>query len=153
MCGTLLAPYRDMPTQPLSSGSSVVVRRPRVVIADDHLAVLSWLRQILDPHCDIVAAAADGETLLQLVEHLLPDVVVTDVLMPRMNGLEACGRIRRNHPTVSVIVISEMHDEDLLLRAFQAGASAMLRKHEVAQELPAALHVFASSHFRPTKLL
>jgi DNA-binding NarL/FixJ family response regulator len=92
-----------------------------------------------------VAAAADGETLLQHVENLLPDVVVTDVLMPRMNGLEACGRIHRDHPTLSVIVISELHDEDLLLRAFQVGASAMLRKHEIAQELPGALLVLANS--------
>jgi DNA-binding NarL/FixJ family response regulator len=129
----------------MGSSTSVVVPRPRVVLADDHSAVLVWLRQLLDPHCDIVATAADGETLIQYVEHLLPDVVVTDVYMPRMNGLEACGRIHRDHPTVSVIVISEMHDEDLLLRAFQVGASAMLRKHEIAQELPAALLLLANS--------
>jgi len=135
----------------VSSSSSVVVRRPRVVIADDHLAVLILLRRILDPHCDIVATAADGETLIKQVEQLSPDVVVTDVLMPRINGLEACGRIRKHHPKVSVIVISEMEDEDLLLRAFQVGASAMLRKHEIAQELPAALLVLASSQLRPTK--
>ena len=125
----------------------------RILLIEDDSNLRTLLAEVLTRGGYEVIEACNGEEAVRLFRKAPADLVVTDVLMPRLNGLEACGRIRRNHPTVSVIVISEMHDEDLLLRAFQAGASAMLRKHEVAQELPAALHVFASSHFRPTKLL
>lgn len=130
----LANPHR--PNQPLS--------RPRVVIADDHPAVLVVMRRILEPHCDVVATAVDGETLLQQVERLWPDVVVTGIFMPRMNGLEACGCIRRKHPTVTVIIISETDDDDLFLGAVRSRASALLRKHEIAQTLPAAVLLLAS---------
>lgn len=62
-------------------------QRPRVVVADDHPAVRSALTRILEPHVDVVSVAIDGEDLLRQVGDVLPDVVVTDISMPKMNGL------------------------------------------------------------------
>ena len=77
-----------------------VPQRRRVVVAGDHPSVLTALVRLLKPHCDVVSVAGDGEELLRQVEEALPDVVVTDLAMPRMNGLDACRHIRRLYPDV-----------------------------------------------------
>jgi DNA-binding NarL/FixJ family response regulator len=113
--------------------------RRRVIIADDHAGVLSALTRILEPHCDVVSTAIDGEDLLRRVGAAIPDVVVTDVFMPRMNGLDACRHIRRIHPSVSVVIVSEHLDEDVAAFALELGAAAVVRKADMAEELPAAV--------------
>ena len=123
-------------------------QRRRVVIADDHPSVLTALLRILKPHCDVVSIAIDGEDLLRRVEEALPDVVVTDISMPRMNGLDACRHIRRIFPEVRVVIVSSLFDEDLLASAFECGAHAVVRKVDLSRELPPA--VLASHDARPT---
>jgi DNA-binding NarL/FixJ family response regulator len=113
--------------------------RRRVIIADDHAAVLSALTRILEPHCDVVSTAIDGEDLLRRVGATVPDVVVTDVFMPRMNGLDACRHIRRSYPSVSVVIVSEHMDQDVTAFALELGASAVVRKADIVEELPAAV--------------
>jgi CheY-like chemotaxis protein len=112
-------------------------QRPRVVVADDHPAVLTALTRILESHVDVVSVAHDGEELLQRVAELLPDVVVTDISMPKIDGLEACRMIRRSFPTVCVIIVSELLDDDV--SAGELGANAVVRKIQIARELPAAV--------------
>ena len=73
-------------------------QRHRVVVAEDHPAVLLALTRILEPHVEVVAVASDGEDLLRQVGSVLPDAVVTDISMPRMNGLDACRHIHRMYP-------------------------------------------------------
>jgi DNA-binding NarL/FixJ family response regulator len=114
-------------------------RRRRIVIADDHPAVLIALTRILEPHVDVVAVAIDGEDLLRQVGNLFPDAVVTDISMPRMNGLDACGHIRRMYPTVRVVIVSELLDDEITAEAFERGASGVVRKSEMARKLPAAV--------------
>jgi DNA-binding NarL/FixJ family response regulator len=114
-------------------------QRPRVVVADDHPAVRSALTRILAPHADVVSVAIDGEDLLRQVGDVLPDVVVTDISMPKMNGLDACRHIRRTYPTVRVVIVSELLDDVLSAGALELGASATVRKTEMARELPAAV--------------
>jgi DNA-binding NarL/FixJ family response regulator len=117
-----------------------MVRRLRVVIADDHPAVLIALSRILEPHVDVVAVANDGDDLLQQVGNLFPDVVVTDILMPRMNGLDACCHIRRMYPAVLVVIVSNLLDDDTMTTlAFESGASAVIPKTRMVKELPAAV--------------
>jgi len=111
--------------------------RPRVVVADDHPAVLTALTRILESHVDVVSVAHDGEELLQRVAELLPDVVVTDISMPKIDGLEACRLIRRSYPTVCVVIVSELLDDDV--SAGELGANAVVRKIQIARELPAAV--------------
>ena len=112
-------------------------RRRRVVVADDHPDVLRALTRILEPHVDVVAVAIDGEDLLRQVGHVLPDAVVTDISMPRMNGLDACRLIRRMYPSVLVVLVSELLDDDM--GASELGASAVVRKLNMARELPSTV--------------
>jgi DNA-binding NarL/FixJ family response regulator len=114
-------------------------RRPRVVIADDHPAVLIALGRILEPQVDVVALAHDGDDLLQHVGNQFPDVVVTDILMPKLNGLDACCHIRRMYPTVLVVIVSNLLDDDTTTLAFESGASAVVHKTRMVKELPAAV--------------
>ena len=107
--------------------------RHRVVIADDHPGVLVALTQILEPHVDVVAVAIDGEDLLQKVGALLPDAVVTDISMPKMDGVEACRLIRRTCPAIHVVIVSGFLDADI--GASQLGASAVVRKIDMARDL------------------
>jgi DNA-binding NarL/FixJ family response regulator len=125
-------------------------QRRRVVIADDHPGVLVALTRILDPHVDVVAVAIDGEDLLRQVGNLLPDAVVTDISMPRMNGLDACRLIRRMYPAVAVVIVSELLDDDT--DACALGASAVVRKLDVGRELPAAvLGLFSDAPDQPPR--
>jgi len=120
-------------------------QRRRVIVADDHPAVLTALTRILDPHVDVVSVAIDGEDLLKQVGSFLPDAVVTDIAMPRMNGLDACRHIRRMYPAVRVVIVSELLDDDT--GASELGASAVVRKIQMARELPAAvLGLFPATH-------
>ena len=128
MVGTLAAPQTSTP---------VMSARHRVVIADDHPGVLAALTRILEPHVDVVAVAIDGEDLLQKVGALLPDAVVTDISMPKMDGVEACRLIRRTCPAIHVVIVSGFLDADI--GASQLGASAVVRKIDMARELPKAV--------------
>lgn len=114
-------------------------QRPRVVVADDHPAFLTALTRILEPHVDVISVAFDGEDLLRQVENVLPDVVVTDISMPRMNGLDACRHIRRTYPTVRIVIVSDLLDAVVTACALELGASAAVRKIDMARELPATV--------------
>ena len=123
----------------VSPGGSPLPERPRVIVADDHPRVQTALRRLLEPHCDVVSIAIDGEDLLRQVGDVLPDVVVTDINMPRMNGLDACRHIRRTYPSVSVVIVTGLLDDDLAARATDMGASAVVHKMKMAWELPAVV--------------
>src|SRR4051794_31431876 len=112
-------------------------QRRRIIVAADPPAVLTALTRILEPHVDVVAVAIDGEDLLRQVGNLRPDAVVTDICMPRMNGLDACRHIREMYPAVRVVIVSELLDDDT--GATELGASAVVRKIHMARELPAAV--------------
>ncbi|NIS81752.1 MAG: response regulator [Anaerolineales bacterium] len=102
----------------------------RVLIADDHLVVREGLRQILEIATDIVSVgeARDGVEALELVEELSPDVVLMDLRMPRMDGLEAITRIRKTHPQVATVILTTYEEEDLMVRGLRAGARGYLLK-------------------------
>jgi DNA-binding NarL/FixJ family response regulator len=131
----------------------VVSSLPRlsVIVADDHPAVLTALTRLLEPHVDVVAVAIDGEDLVRQVGNLLPDAVVTDISMPKINGLQACRHIRREYPAVRVVIVSELIDDDVAADAFALGASAVVRKSQMTRELPAA--VLALFRATPDQLL
>jgi DNA-binding NarL/FixJ family response regulator len=112
------------------------------VLADDHPLVRSGIRSLLKtiPEVRVIAEVSDGTELLELLESIRPDVVITDISMPGMDGLAALSQIRALHPEVKVIVLS-MHDSaDMVKRAIAAGAAAYLRKDASEFELASAIH-------------
>ncbi|HEV7469601.1 MAG TPA: response regulator transcription factor [Pseudonocardia sp.] len=103
----------------------------RVIVADDHAVVRHGLRQLLEtaPDIEVVAVAADGEEAVALVGEHLPDVVLMDLAMPVMNGIEATRRIVSGHPDVRVVILTSFGDEARILEALDAGARGYLLKH------------------------
>jgi DNA-binding NarL/FixJ family response regulator len=113
----------------------------RVLIADDHAVVRQGLRTFLDLQDDIevVGEAGDGEEALALIEQLGPDVALIDLVMPRMDGIEAIRRLRERAPDVRAIVLSSFVDDDKLFPAVRAGAAGYLLKDVQPQELVEAI--------------
>lgn len=111
------------------------MKRPRVLLADDHRLVREAFAQLLQPNCEVMGAFADGRALVAAAEKLHPDVVVLDIAMPLLNGLEATRLLRRLMPGVKVIILTVSEDPDLAAEAFRVGASGFLLKNSAASEL------------------
>ena len=118
--------------------------RPRVLLADDHVEVLTALQRLLEPSCDIIGRATDGTALLEAAQALEPDVIVLDMFLPAIDGLEACRRIRQARPETKVVLLTAADGQAFRERAFEVGASAFLSKlSQVDQLVPAILRAFA----------
>ena len=113
--------------------------RSRIILADDHNLLLDAFRLILEPHFDVVATFADGKALLEGAPALNPDVIVSDIGMPVMNGLNACQRIKQILPKVKLIFLTVNDDPALVAEAFRSGASGYLVKNVAASELVHAI--------------
>jgi NarL family two-component system response regulator LiaR len=113
----------------------------RVLIADDHAVVREGLRAFLalQEDVEVVGEAADGEEAVQAVARLEPDVALVDLVMPRVDGIEAIGRIRVQRPQTRVIVLTSFVDEDKMLPAVRAGAVGYLLKDVQPQDLVSAI--------------
>lgn len=114
--------------EPVASTSSST-RRVRVVVADDHEQIRELLKiQLEEAGHEVVGTASDGEEAADVTERLQPDVLVLDLAMPRMDGLQALARIRQSAPTVRVIVVSGFDAAQMAERALEAGAQRYLEK-------------------------
>src|SRR5207253_5017681 len=113
----------------------LAMRRPRVLLADDHRLLREAFAQLLEPVCDVVGAVADGRALLAAAQELRPDIVVLDIAMPLLNGLDAARQLKRLVPDVRLIFLTVSEDPDLAAEAFRAGASGYLIKNSAASEL------------------
>ncbi len=113
--------------------------RPRVLIVDDFPAIVIALGRLLARDCDVVASVTDGSAALEAARRLQPDLVVLDLNMPKVNGLEACRQITQTSPHVKVVVVTAMSDPTIMRAAFAAGAAAFVPKHAVAQDLPSVI--------------
>jgi DNA-binding NarL/FixJ family response regulator len=115
------------------------VKRPRVLLADDHRLLREAFVKLLEPDCDVVGAVADGRALLEAVPKLRPDIVVLDIAMPQLNGLDAARQLKHAMPDVKVIFLTVSEDPDLAAEAFRTGASGFLLKNSAASELLQAI--------------
>jgi DNA-binding NarL/FixJ family response regulator len=114
----------------------------RVILADDHHVVREGIRALLEKSGDfeVVGEASDGQEAVDLVERLLPDVLVMDIAMPRLNGIEATRRIGALQLATRVVILSMLSDEALVRQALRSGARGYLLKQSVTEELVLAIH-------------
>jgi len=121
-------PSRESPT-----------RRPRVLLADDHSMIMEGLSAVLEPEFNIVGLAEDGRQLMTLAEQLKPDVIVADISMPLLNGIEAARQLKKTDSRMKFIFLTMHPEADLALEAFRAGASGYVLKSSAAKELRTAI--------------
>ena len=99
-----------------------------MLIADDHPDLVKAVCRLLAVDCDVVGTVADGSAVLEAAQRLQPDVIVVDLNLPNVNGLEACRQITQANPEMKVIVFTAMNDPDVRQRSFEVGASAFVLK-------------------------
>jgi len=121
--------------------------KARLLIADDHPLILEGLRRILEPRFEVVGAAGDGRALVAAAERLKPDIVLLDIAMPLLNGIEAARQIHEFLPRTKIVVISQQADRHYVQAAFRAGASAYVIKQSAAADLLAALDEVQEGRF------
>jgi DNA-binding NarL/FixJ family response regulator len=116
------------------------MNKPRLLIADDHTILLEGLKALLAPEFEVVATASDGRAVLEAAEKHRPDVILLDISMPGLNGIEAARRLKQSNPDSKLIILTMHGDLSFVSAAFEAGASGYVLKQSAASELVTALH-------------
>jgi DNA-binding NarL/FixJ family response regulator len=115
------------------------MRRTRILLADDHVLIAEALKSVLAPSYDVVGIVNDGRSLLVAAQTLQPDLIIVDIGMPQLNGIDATRQIKRLCPRVKMIIVTMNEDSDLVGEAFRAGASGYLLKTSASNELLQAI--------------
>jgi two-component system, NarL family, response regulator NreC len=128
-------------------------KKTRVLLADDHRLMRSGLRLVIERHPDftVVGEADDGRQAVAMAESLKPDVIVMDIGMPSLNGIEAARQISEKQPEIAIVMLSMHSDEGYVLRALKAGARAYLLKDSAEEDLTQAIEAVrdGKSFFSP----
>jgi DNA-binding NarL/FixJ family response regulator len=114
--------------------------RARVLLADDHRMVTEGLKSLLADDFELVGIVEDGRALLAAAKKLCPDVIVADISMPQLNGIEALQQLKKHNPDVKVVFLTMHQDRAYARRALQAGAAGFVVKHSASDELVMAIH-------------
>jgi DNA-binding NarL/FixJ family response regulator len=115
------------------------MKRTRILLADDHTLFCSLLRDLLEPEYEVVGSVRDGQELLKAALSLRPDVVIADIGMPSLNGLDAGRRLKQADPHVKLIYLTMNNNVEYAREALQAGASAFVLKNALSSELLKAI--------------
>lgn len=115
------------------------MRPPRILLADDHRLLCEAFTKLLEPHCEVLGTFGDGRSLLAAAKSLSPDIVVLDIAMPLLNGLDTARQLRETMPGVKIIFLTMNEDPDLVTEAFRIGASGYLLKNSATTELLQAI--------------
>jgi len=121
--------------------------RLKVLIADDHPMMLEGLSKLLGPDFEVVGMVSDGRALLKAAERTRPDLVITDISMPEIDGIEATRRLRASVPGVRVLILSIHTDPSWVQAAFEAGACGYLTKTSVAEEIELAVREVSKGRY------
>jgi DNA-binding NarL/FixJ family response regulator len=119
------------------------VSRVRVLLADDHRIVAEGLKSLLVPEFDLVGLVEDGRAMVEAAKALRPEVIIADITMPQLNGIEALEEIKKFDPNVRVIFLTMHRDAAYARRALQAGAVGFVLKHSAPEELVLAVRAAA----------
>lgn len=114
--------------------------RPKVLIADDYALLRAAFQKLLEQNCEVVGEVADGRALLEAAPKLRPDIILMDVAMPLLNGLDAGRQLKRIMPNVRLIFLTASEDPDVAREAFHIGALGYVVKNSAASELSQAVH-------------
>jgi DNA-binding NarL/FixJ family response regulator len=125
----------------------------RVILADDHTLMLDALKKLLEPEFEVVGTFGNGSALVDGAPELKPDVIVLDISMPIMNGLNAGQRLKRLMPGVKLIYLTMNHDQEMAAEAFRVGANGYLLKNSAGSELIEAIREVARGGSYVTSLM
>ncbi len=114
--------------------------RPRVLLADDHRVVSEGLERLLADDFELVGIVEDGRALVAAAKKLRPDVIVADIAMPHLNGIDAIAHLKKDNPRVRVVILTMHQDAAYARRALEAGAAGFVVKHSAPAELVLAIH-------------
>ena len=115
------------------------MNRPRVLLADDHRMLAEGLKSLLAEEFDVVGVVEDGRAVLAAVKNLRPDVVVADITMPHLNGVDAVARLKKDNPDIKVVMLTMHSNASYARRALEAGALGFVLKHSAPAELVMAI--------------
>lgn len=127
--------------------------RKRLLLADDHSLMLEGLTRLLAAEFDIVGSVTNGRSLVNEAERLKPDVVVVDIGMPELNGIEATRHLARSLPAAKIVIVTQQLDPAYVHAAFTSGAKAYVAKQSASTELIEAIHCVLRNHFFVTPLV
>jgi DNA-binding NarL/FixJ family response regulator len=116
------------------------MKKPRVLLADDHQIVIEGLKSLLGGEFEVVGSVEDGRALVDQAAALHPDVIVVDISMPKLNGIEAARQIKKTDKDVKIVFLTMHLDATYAADAFEAGASGFVLKHSAPSELTTAIH-------------
>ncbi len=116
------------------------MKRPRIFLADDHNLLLDAYRRLLEPEFEVVGTASDGKTLIRLASELMPDLVIIDLGLPLLNGMDAGAHLKALMPKVRLIVVTMNEDVEVAVHALRTWASGFLLKKCAGTELVTAIH-------------
>jgi DNA-binding NarL/FixJ family response regulator len=116
------------------------MKKPRVLLADDHKIVLEGLKNLLEGEFEIVGSVEDGRALVGQAATLHPDVIVADISMPQLNGIEAARQIKKTDKNIKIVFLTMHPDATYAANAFEVGASGFVLKHSAPSELITAIH-------------
>jgi DNA-binding NarL/FixJ family response regulator len=115
------------------------MKKPRLLLADDHTILVEGLKALLAPEFDAVATASDGRAVLEAARKYQPEMILLDISMPGLNGIEAARRLKQSNPDAKLIILTMHGDLSFVRAAFEAGASGYVLKQSAATELVKAL--------------
>jgi DNA-binding NarL/FixJ family response regulator len=126
-----------------ANSGGAIVSRVRVLLADDHKILAEGLKSLLVPEFDLIGVVEDGRAMVEAAKALKPDVIVADITMPQLNGIEALEEVKKFNPNVRVIFLTMHRDTAYARRALEAGAVGFVPKHSALNELVLAVRAAA----------
>ncbi len=137
----------------MRGGEAGFMKKPTVVLADDHTLVLEGFKRLLEPQFEILAAVDNGRTLVEEAQKLKPDLILLDISMPLLNGIDAARKLTKTIPRSKIVFLSMHSDPEFVVEAFKAGGRGYLLKRSAGSELTFALQEILKGRFYATPLV